>query len=468
MLKKLLIANRGEIVARIIRTCRDLGIPTVAIYSEADRGAAYLKLADETVMVGPANPLRSYLNIEAIIDAARETGADSVHPGYGFLSENAAFAEAVVQAGIVWVGPAPETLRVIDSKCYCRHVANDVSVPVIPGTLDPVYDGSDVIRYGRQHSYPLFLKLDKGGGGKGIEIVHREDEAIEVFERASRIGQIAFGDSACYIEEVIFKPRHIEIQFLADNFGNAVCLGERECSIQRRHQKIIEEAPSTVVTQADREILFQWSRRLMRRLNYNGSGTVEYLRSEDGNYYFMEINARLQVEHAVTEMMTGIDIVRCQLEIAAGEKLRFEQQHVETKGHAIEARIYAEDPVSFIPSPGTITQVVFPPTSKHLRIDHALESNLPVPPFYDPLLAKVISWGQTRQEATGRLWEALERFRIEGVKTTIPANLHILKHLRFAQGDVSTHFMNELSFESAVPNSQINFGGPYHGVRTRL
>jgi acetyl-CoA carboxylase biotin carboxylase subunit len=468
MIKKLLIANRGEIVARIIRTCRELGIPTVSIYSEADRGAAYLKLADQTVMVGPANPLRSYLNIEAIIDAARKTGADSVHPGYGFLSENAAFAEAVVRAGMVWVGPAPETLRVIDSKCYCRHVANDVNVPVIPGTLDPVYDGGDVIRYGRKHGYPLFLKLDKGGGGKGIEIVHGEDEATEVFERASRIGQIAFGDSACYIEEVIAKPRHIEIQFLADNFGNAVCLGERECSIQRRHQKIIEEAPSTVVTQAEREMLFQWSRRLMRKLNYNGSGTVEYLRSEDGNYYFMEINARLQVEHAVTEMMTGIDIVRCQLEIAAGEELRFEQQHVETKGHAIEARIYAEDPVTFIPSPGIITELVLPQTNEHLRIDHALEKSVMVPPFYDPLLAKVISWGQTRLEATGRLVEALGGFRIEGVKTTIPANIQILRHPRFEEGDVSTHFMNGLSFESVIPASLNNLGGPYDGVRTRL
>jgi acetyl-CoA carboxylase biotin carboxylase subunit len=453
MLKKLLIANRGEIVARIIRTCRELGIPTVAIYSDADEGAAYTKLADETVTVGPANPLRSYLNIDAIIDAARKTGADSVHPGYGFLSENAAFAEAVVQAGLVWVGPAPEILRVIDSKCYCRHVANDVNVPVIPGTLDPVHDPGDVIQYGREHGYPLFLKLDKGGGGKGIEIVHREDDAAEVFKRASSIGQMAFGDSACYIEEVVSTPRHIEIQFLADNFGNTVCLGERECSIQRRHQKIIEESPSTVVTPADREMLFEYSRRLIKKLNYNGSGTFEGLRSEDGNYYFMEVNARLQVEHPVTEMLTGIDIVRCQLEIAAGEKLGFEQQHIETKGHSIEARVYAEDPETFVPSPGTITEVVLPPASEHLRIDHALESNGIIPPFYDPLLAKVISWGETREEATDRLTEALRQFRIEGVKTTIPANLQILRHPRYAKGDVSTHFMSELSSEPSAPGT---------------
>lgn len=438
-------------MARIIGTCRELGIPTVAIYSEADQGAAYLKLADETVMVGPANPLRSYLNIEAIIDAARKTGADSVHPGYGFLSENAAFAEAVVQADLVWVGPAPEVLRVIDSKCYCRHVANDVNVPVIPGTLDPVNDASDVIRYGREHGYPLFLKLDKGGGGKGIEIVPAEENAAEAFTRASSIGQMAFGDPACYIEEEVSKPRHIEIQFLADNFGNVVCLGERECSIQRRHQKVIEESPSTVVTPADREMLFDYSRRLVKRLNYNGSGTFEGLRSDDGNYYFMEVNARLQVEHPVTEMRTGIDIVRCQLEIAAGEKLRFEQHQIETKGHSIEARVYAEDPETFLPCPGTITEVVLPPTSGHLRIDHALESNGTVPPFYDPLLAKVVSWGETRQEATDRLIEALGQFRIEGVKTTIPANLRILSHPRYAKGQVSTHFMSELSSEPSRP-----------------
>ncbi|MEJ2718676.1 MAG: biotin carboxylase N-terminal domain-containing protein [Deltaproteobacteria bacterium] len=451
MLKKLLIANRGEIVARIIRTCRELGIPTVAICSDADQGAAYLKLADETVTVGPANPLQSYLNIDAIIDAARKTGADSIHPGYGFLSENAAFAEAVVQAGLVWVGPAPETLGVIHSKCYCRHVANDVNVPVIPGTLDPVHDAADVIRYGREHGYPLFLKLDKGGGGKGIEIVQSEEDAAEVFKRASSIGQMAFGDSACYIEEVVSKPRHIEIQFLADTFGNIACLGERECSIQRRHQKIIEESPSTVVTPAEREMLFEYSRRLVTKLNYHGSGTFEGLRSEDGNYYFMEVNARLQVEHPVTEMLTGIDIVRCQLEIAAGEKLGFEQEDIKTKGHSIEARVYAEDPETFFPSPGTITEVVLPPTGEHLRIDHALEPNGTVPPFYDPLLAKVISWGETRQEATDRLMDALGRFRIEGVKTTISANVQILGHPRYAKGDVSTHFMSELSPEPAGP-----------------
>jgi acetyl-CoA carboxylase biotin carboxylase subunit len=402
-------------------------------------------------MVGPANPLRSYLNIEAIIDAALKTGADSVHPGYGFLSENAAFAEAVVQAGLVWVGPAPEILRVIDSKCYCRHVAHDVDVPVIPGTLDPVRDAGDVIRYGREHGYPLFLKLDKGGGGKGIEIVQREEDAEDVFKRASSIGQMAFGDSACYIEEVVSKPRHIEIQFLADNFGNAVCLGERECSIQRRHQKIIEESPSTVVTPADREMLFEYSRRLIKKLNYNGSGTFEGLRSEDGHYYFMEVNARLQVEHPVTEMRTGIDIVRCQLEIAAGEKLSFEEHDIESKGHSIEARVYAEDPETFVPSPGTISEIALPRTSEHLRIDHALEANATVPPFYDPLLAKVISWGETRGEATDRLTEALKQFRIEGVKTTIPANLQILKHPRYAAGDVSTHFMGDLSSEASSP-----------------
>lgn len=445
MLKKLLIANRGEIVSRVLRTCREMGIATVAVYSEADKTAAYIGLADDAVLIGPANPLLSYLNVDAIIEAARKTGSDAIHPGYGFLSENAAFADAVVQAGLTWVGPSPEILRVIDSKCYCRHLADEVGVPVIPGTLDPVQDAAHVERYGSENGYPLFLKLDKGGGGKGIEIVHRADDTDEVFKRACGIGQMAFGDSGCYIEEVVSRPRHIEIQFLADNFGNAVCLGERECSIQRRHQKIIEEAPSPVVTDADREMLFEYSRRLIKKMRYNGSGTFEGLRSEDGKYYFMEVNARLQVEHPVTEMLTGIDIVRCQLEIASGEKLTLAQSDVGMSGHAIEARVYAEDPETFFPSPGVITELHLPMEDRNLRIDHALAPNTPVPPYYDPLLAKVISWEATREQAVGRLVQALEDFEIEGVKTTIPANLRILQHPVYLAGDYATDFISRMN-----------------------
>lgn len=443
MIKRLLIANRGEIVARIIRTCREMGIATVVVYSEADRDAAYVNAADEAVLIGPSNPLKSYLNIEALIEAAQKSGADAVHPGYGFLSERAVFAQAVSDAGLTWVGPAPAVMKSISSKCYCRHLADNVGVPFIPGTIDPVHDPAEVVAFGREHGYPLLLKLDKGGGGKGIERVDAEDQVEAVYKRASSIGQMAFGSSACYIEQLVHEPRHIEIQFVADNHGNCVLLGERECSIQRRHQKIIEEAPSVIVTEEDRAIMYDYARRLIRKMNYHGAGTLEGLRDEDGHYYFMEVNARLQVEHGVSEMLTGIDIVKCQLEVASGEPLPFRQEDITMRGHAIEARVYAEDPETFLPSPGKITELRLPDTGSHVRVDHALNGTSSVPPFYDPLLAKVIAWGEDRTAARNHLVDALLQFKIEGVKTTIPANLNILRHPRFETGDFTTTFLAE-------------------------
>lgn len=450
MLNKLLIANRGEIVSRIIRTCREMGIATVAVYSEPDREAPYLREADEAVLIGPANPVQSYLNMEALIEAARRTGAEAVHPGYGFLSERGLFAEAVTNAGLIWVGPSPQVLRTISSKSYCRKLAHEVEVPVIPGTLDLVQDAGEIVAYGRRHGYPLFIKLDRGGGGKGIEVVRKEDQAEEVFQRASSIGRMAFGHPGCYIEAVVDQPRHIEIQFLADAHGNCVCLSERECSIQRRHQKIIEEAPSVVVSEEERQELFERTRRLVLRMGYTGAGTIENLRSADGQFYFMEINARLQVEHPVTEFLTGVDIVRCQLEIASGAKLSFRQSDVSLKGHAIEARVYAEDPETFFPSPGTITHLVFPTQGRHLRIDHALADQSVIPPYYDPLLAKVIAWDDSRSQAIQRLSRALQDFRIAGVKTTIPANLRILEHPAFSAGNFTTAFIHEMLHEKST------------------
>lgn len=444
MINRLLIANRGEIVARIIRTCKELGVYTVAVYSEADQHAPYLEQADDAVLIGPANPMQSYLNIEALIQAAQQTDADAVHPGYGFLSERGAFAEAVEQAGLIWVGPSAKVLKAISSKCHCRHLADGIQVPVIPGTLNPVTDSETVAAYGRDQGWPIFLKLDKGGGGKGIEIVNNESEVEEVLQRASRIGQMAFGSPDCYIEQVVHHPRHIEVQFLADKHGNCVCLGERECSVQRRHQKIIEEAPSVVVTNEDRKRLFDRARRIVLKIGYEGAGTIENLRSADGNYYFMEINARLQVEHPVTEYLTGLDIVKWQLMIASGEKLNFSQADVKMNGHAIEARVYAEDPETFVPSPGTITGLRLPETDSRLRIDHALQENGSVPPFYDPLIAKVIAWGSERAEASNRLIEALADFKIEGIKTTIPLNLAILKRPEFLAGDIDTGFIDNI------------------------
>lgn len=453
MIKKLLIANRGEIVRRIIKACRDLDIKTVAVYSDADKNAFYLKEADEAYNIGPANPLKSYLNVESLMDVIKESGADAVHPGYGFLSENFSFAQAVVASGVTWVGPPTAVLRAIESKCYCRDIATEVSVPIVPGTVNLVTDANQIYQFASEYGYPIVLKLDKGGGGKGIERVKEESQVKEAFERLSRIGMIAFGSPDCYIEKEITRTKHIEVQFLSDCFDNCVCLGERECSIQRRYQKIIEESPSPVVTEEDRENLFYYTRRLVKAMGYQGAGTIEYLRAEDGNFYFMEINARLQVEHGVSELLTGIDIVKKQLELASGGKLEAGQEDVKFQGHAIEARVYAEDPFTFAPSPGTIRNLQFPLMngSSILRIDHALEEGGAVPPYYDPMLAKVLVWGPSRPEAIDKLKKALEDFHIEGVKTTIPLNLMILDSKKYADGEFNTRFVRELFKAKNIP-----------------
>lgn len=445
MLKKVLIANRGEIVNRIIDTCKKMDIRTVAVYSEADRDMPYLDRADEAVLIGPANPVQSYLNIDALIEAAGRTGADSVHPGYGFLSERGAFAEAVEKAGLTWVGPSPRLLRAISSKSYCRNLAQEVGVPVIPGTLSPVAGPDDIASYGSEHGWPVFLKLDKGGGGKGIERVDDADTAEEIFQRASRIGEMAFGSGAVYIEQVVDRPRHIEIQFLADRQGRCICLGERECSIQRRHQKIIEEAPSMAVAPRERLRLYDYTRRIVKQMGYVGAGTIENLLDRDGNYYFMEINARLQVEHPVSELLTGQDIVQWQLRIAAGQSLSLRQEDISLNGHAIETRVYAEDPETFTPSPGTIVSLALPQEGDGLRIDHALKVDGKVPPYYDPLLAKVIAWGPDRGQAIARLRKSLEQMRIEGVRSTIATGLRILAQPRFAEGRIDTGFFSRLA-----------------------
>jgi acetyl-CoA carboxylase biotin carboxylase subunit len=445
VIKKLLIANRGEIVPRVMRACHNLGIKTVAVYSEADKNMFYLKHADETYNIGPANPLKSYLNIETIIEAVKNSGADAVHPGYGFLSENASFADAVFTGGATWVGPPPAVLKAIDSKCYCRQIATKAGVPVVPGTISVISGVDEIHRFAAEFGYPIVLKLDKGGGGKGIELVREEGQVQGAFERISRIGMLAFGHPECYIEKEIINPRHIEIQFLTDSYENCICLGERECSIQRRYQKIIEESPSPVISEAERKTLFAYTRKLALAMGYQGAGTMEFLRSEDGDFYFMEVNARLQVEHPVTEFLTGIDIVESQLKIAYGKALELRQEDVVMKGHSIEARIYAEDPVSFCPSPGTISKLVFPQLDvKTLRIDHTIEEGGKVPPYYDPLLAKVISWGPTRTEAIANLTKALNDFKIEGIKTTISVNSLILNSARFASGDLDTGFIEAL------------------------
>jgi acetyl-CoA carboxylase biotin carboxylase subunit len=444
MINKVLIANRGEIVRRVMRACGDLGLRTVAVYSDADAGASYVRQADEAFRIGEANPVKSYLNIASLVEAIRESGADAVHPGYGFLSENASFAEAVEGTGAVWVGPPASVLQAIESKCYCRDIATKVGVPVVPGSTEVLATADDVRAVGRRLNYPILLKLDRGGGGKGIEKVEGPEEVDAVFARVQRIGAMAFGNPDVYVEEAIVEPRHIEVQFIADHDGNVVCLGERECSIQRRHQKIIEESPSPVVSPVQREQLTEYAAKLATGMGYIGAGTMEFLRSGTGNFYFMEVNARLQVEHPVSEFVTGRDIVQWQLRIAAGEPLSFSQADVELVGHSIEARCYAEEPGSFRPSPGTVKALHFPTMGRHLRVDHALEVGGSVPPYYDPLIAKVISWDDTREQAIERLMEGLSEFSIEGFATSIPVNLLILQSAAYRSGELSTAFLDKL------------------------
>ncbi|MFO7495538.1 MAG: biotin carboxylase N-terminal domain-containing protein [Desulfobacterales bacterium] len=444
-MKKLLIANRGEIVVRIIRAARDLGLKTVAVYSEADQNAPHLREADEALPIGPAAPPKSYLNIERIMAAVGKSGADAVHPGYGFLSENAAFARAVTAAGVAFVGPSPDILSRIESKCFCRQLSHSAGVPVVPGTLATVRDAEEIRGVFRKHGGPLLLKLDKGGGGQGIQPIHEAHEIDNVLTASRSKGKIAFGSSDCYVEKGLRRARHIEVQFIRDTHGNVITLGERECSIQRRYQKIIEESPSPVVTAEERGMLQEWTVRLAAKMGYQSAGTIEYLRSEDGRYYFMEVNARIQVEHPVTEFVTGVDIVKCQLEIAAGKRLAIAQEDVQFNGHAIQARIYAEDPVSFFPSPGVISKLRFPVIRKvKTRLDHALEEGMTVSPYYDPLLAKVIVWGSTRPRAIARLGKRLACFQVEGAKTSIPLARMILDSDDFVQGNFNTESLGEI------------------------
>lgn len=444
MINKVLVANRGEIVRRVIRACGDLGLRSVAVYSDADAGASYCRQADEAHGIGAANPMKSYLNVEALVEAIRQSGADAVHPGYGFLSENADFAEAVERAGAVWVGPPSHVLRSIQSKSYCRDIATEAGVPVVPGSLGLVSDPDGVYQVAESIPYPLLLKLDRGGGGKGIEMVRDANEVPKVFESVQRIGLMAFGSPDVYVEMAVAEPRHIEVQFIADRSGNVVCLGERECSIQRRHQKIIEESPSPVVSPEQREELTSYASRLAKGMGYVGAGTMEFLRSRSGSFYFMEVNARLQVEHPVSEFVSGEDIVQWQLRIAAGEDLSFTQDDVELTGHSIEARCYAEDSATFLPSPGVVSGLQLPVMGRHLRVDHALELGGSVPPYYDPLIAKVVSWDSTRDGAISRLTKALASFSIEGIATTIPLNRVILQSDAYRHGDLHTGFLEEI------------------------
>lgn len=443
MFKKILIANRGEIALRIIRTCKELGIKTVAVYSEADRYSLHVRFADEAVCIGPGPSKDSYLNIPRIIAAAEITNAEAIHPGYGFLAENAMFAEICESSGIKFIGPTPDAIEAMGDKALAKETMRKAGVPVIPGSDGVIETLEEAREIANEIGYPIMLKAAAGGGGKGMRMVNDESELENAWQTARAEAEAAFGNPALYIEKFIERPRHIEIQILADEHGNVIHLGERDCSIQRRHQKLIEESPSPIITPELREAMGQAAVKGAKSVKYRNAGTIEFLVDKNGNFYFMEMNTRIQVEHPVTEMVYGIDIVREQIRIAAGEKLNIKQRQLKPNGHAIECRINAEDPYNgFRPSPGKITGLHFP-GGFGIRVDSHIYQDYVVPPYYDSMIAKLIAHGKTRDEAIARMLRALEEFVIEGVHTTIPFHMKLLNSPEFRNGvDYDTKFID--------------------------
>jgi len=441
MFNKILIANRGEIALRIIRACKEMNIRTVAVYSEADRESLHVKFADEAYCIGPAPSNRSYLNITNIISAAEITGADAIHPGFGFLSENANFAEICESCGIKFIGPSVEAIEKMGNKAVARETMIKAGVPVVPGTEGVITSEDEAVKIAAEIGYPVMIKASAGGGGKGMRIAQGKKDLIKAVQTASSEAQAAFGNAEVYIEKYVEEPRHIEFQILGDNFGNVVYLGERDCSIQRRHQKLIEEAPSTALTPELRAKMGEAAVKAAKAVNYTNAGTVEFLLDKHGNFYFIEMNTRIQVEHPVTEMITGIDLIKAQIRLAAGEPLGFTQDDVKINGWSMECRINAEDPdKNFMPSPGTIT-AYHPPGGMGVRLDSAAYNGYTISPFYDSMIGKLIVWGKDRDEAIQRMQRALNEFVIEGVKTTIPYHLRILDNAFFQRGEIYTNFI---------------------------
>src|SRR5262245_16442814 len=440
--KKVLVANRGEIAVRVIRACRETGISTVAVYSDVDRGALHTRMADEAFHIGPAPSRESYLVIDKIIDVARRAKAEAIHPGYGFLAENAAFAKACADVGIVFIGPSAASISLMGSKVESRRAAAQYGVPMVPGTLDPVESEAEARRIAESVGFPIMLKASAGGGGKGLRLVRGADELESAFRNTRSEALAAFGDSAVYIEKFVEQPRHVELQVLGDHHGNAVYLGERECTIQRRHQKVIEECPSPIMTPDLRRRMGEAALKVVRAAQYYNAGTVEFLVDKNLQFYFMEMNTRLQVEHPVTEMVTGLDLVKLQLQVARGEKLSIRQQDVIMRGAAVECRVYAEDPDNnFFPSPGRITQLQTP-AGPGIRDDSGVYEGWTVPIEYDPLISKLVAWGASREEAISRMRRALREYYVGGIKTNISFFLEILQDSNFQQGLFDTGFLD--------------------------
>nr|WP_025495532.1 acetyl-CoA carboxylase biotin carboxylase subunit [uncultured Sphingomonas sp.] len=440
-IKKLLIANRGEIALRIHRACHEMGIKTVAVHSTADSDAMHVRLADEAICIGPPSATESYLNIPNIISAAEISGADAIHPGYGFLSENAQFAEIVEAHGIIFVGPKPEHIRTMGDKIEAKRTAGALGLPLVPGSDGAISDLAEAKAIAAKAGYPVIIKAASGGGGRGMKVCTSEDQLETLMQQAGSEAKAAFGDATVYLEKYLGNPRHIEIQVFGDGNGNAVHLGERDCSLQRRHQKVLEEAPSPVLGQADRERIGGICAKAMADMGYRGAGTIEFL-WENGEFYFIEMNTRLQVEHPVTEMITGLDLVREQIRVAEGHGLSCTQENIQFHGHAIECRINAEDPRTFAPSPGTVKQF-HAPGGMHVRVDSGLYTGYRVPPYYDSMIAKLIVYGSTRERCLMRLRRALEEFVIEGMKTTIPLHQALLDDPEFQQGAYTIKWLEE-------------------------
>ena len=440
MFDKILIANRGEIALRIQRACRELGVKTVVVHSEADREAKYVKLADESVCIGPAASAQSYLNVPAIISAAEVTDAQAIHPGYGFLSENADFAERVEKSGFVFIGPRPETIRLMGDKVSAKDAMKAAGVPCVPGSEGALPDDpKEIIRIAKSIGYPVIIKAAGGGGGRGMRVVHTEAALINAVNMTRTEAQTAFGNPMVYMEKFLENPRHVEIQVLADSFRNAIYLGERDCSMQRRHQKVIEEAPAPHIASRYISRIGDRCADACRRINYRGAGTFEFL-YENGEFYFIEMNTRVQVEHPVTEAITGVDIVQEQIRIAAGEKLRLRQKDITFKGHSIECRINAEDPFTFVPSPGKIT-FWHPPGGPGIRVDSHVYDGYTVPPHYDSMIGKLIAYGDTREQAIRRMRIALSEMSVEGIKTNIALHQELMMDANFVQGGTSIHYL---------------------------
>ncbi len=461
--QRVLIANRGEIAVRVARTLREMGIQSVAVYSEADARALHVLVADTALPIGPPESTESYLHMDRLLEAARRAGVQAIHPGYGFLSENAEFARRVQEAGLVFIGPSPEAMEVTGDKLQARRRAQRAGVPVIPGTTEALSDALEALAAARRIGFPVLLKAALGGGGKGMRVVRTEEEFVSLFNLAFQEAQAAFGDGRLYVEKLIENPRHVEIQILADHHGNAVYIGERECSVQRRHQKVLEETPSPVVDERLRRDMGEAAVALALETGYTNAGTVEFLVDSRGKFYFLEVNARLQVEHPITELRFGLDLVEWQLRVAMGERLPFRQQDLKGRGHAIEARIYAEDPFhDHMPSPGTIRYLA-EPGGPGIRLDSGIYQGFEVPIYYDPILSKLVAWGETREQALRRLRRALQEYLILGLQTNIPLHLGILQDPRFQSGEYDTGFLNDFSLPAQADPPELLMGAALLG-----